>query len=499
MKHPLLSFPLTSPLAFALRLLPLFLLVVWLFAACTGSKSSRSTQPEAAVTTPRTGTTTPTTAYTPTGNVQVDYAQQYREAAVSEMQRTGIPASIKIAQGILESASGRSELASNGNNHFGIKCGSGWTGKTYHKKDDDRDAGGNLIESCFRKYSHPEESFFDHSEFIRDPRKSNRYGFLFNLDPRDYRSWARGLQSAGYATSPTYANQLIDLIERLRLYEFDQPGAVSVQPGAVIPASVPPSERIGRVNDVKVVNSREGESLADIARIYRLDGSKVADYNDRAYPPGQRIPAGTRIFIQEKKNSWRGQATHHFVRDRQTMLDIAQQYGIKIDKLLALNGLHSGQEPASNEKIRLRGKRQSNERIRLRNTDNTNDPAPADATSPSSMAPDENVIFDMTSDTSKTAKPATPPATIPGKPATTGVPYPSDPVPSTTTAPPVISTGTTTAPPPAPNVPAGYHQVVKGDTLYSLSRKYGIPVTRIKEMNNLPGDNIQIGQVLRVQ
>lgn len=477
---------------FLLVLLPVFILT-----ACSGSKSSRST-PSTTTTTPRTGTT-PASANTPTGNVQLDYAQLYKDAAISEMQRTGIPASIKLAQGILESASGRSELATNGNNHFGIKCGSGWSGRSYHKKDDDRDAGGNLTESCFRKYSRVDESFFDHSEFIRDPRKSNRYGFLFNLDQRDYRSWARGLQSAGYATSPTYANQLIDLIERLRLYEYDQPGAVQIQPGTVIPADVPPQERIGRVNDVKVVNSREGESIADIARIYRLDGSKVADYNDRAYAPGQRIPTGTRIFIQEKRSNWRGQATHHFVRDRQTMLDISQQYGIKIDKLLALNGLRQGQEPAANEKIRLRGKLQSSERIRLRGANDPSDPTPSDASSPTSMAPDENVVFDMRSDTSKNTKPVTPPTTIPGKPATTGVPYPTDPVPSTTTAPPVISIGTGTAPQQQPSIPAGYHQVIKGDTLFSLSRKYNVTVARIRELNNLQNDNIQIGQVLRVK
>lgn len=276
----------------------LFLLLTALsIAACKTSRSTTTTGAPPPSTAPRA-----VTAAAPSGNVQIDYVSKYKDAAISEMQRAGIPASITLAQGILESASGQSELASSANNHFGIKCGNDWNGKSYHKKDDDRNNNGELIESCFRKYSHAEESFFDHSEFLRDPRKSNRYGFLFNLDKRDYRSWARGLQSSGYATSQTYADQLIDLIERLHLYEYDQPGALPVKPGGVIPASEPPQSRISRVNDVKVVNSRESETIADIARIYNIPAEKIADYNDRAYAPGESIPAGTRIFIQQKQN-----------------------------------------------------------------------------------------------------------------------------------------------------------------------------------------------------
>ncbi|MEQ1746760.1 MAG: glucosaminidase domain-containing protein [Saprospiraceae bacterium] len=435
----------------------------------------------------------------------MDYVGLYKEAAVSEMQRTGIPASIKLAQGIIESASGRSELALTANNHFGIKCGNNWTGKVHNKKDDDRDPGGNLVESCFRKYNTPQESFFDHSEFLRDPRKSNRYGFLFNLDRRDYKSWARGLQSSGYATSPLYADQLIDLIERLRLYEHDQPGGTHIAPGSVIPAAIPPQERITRVNNVKAVNSREGETLADIANLYRLRPDKVADFNDRAYPPGQYILPGTRIFIEKKRNQWSGQTTHHFVREGQTMLDISQQYGAKLECLYTMNGMQFGAEPAPNEKIRIRGKREKNETVRLRD-DLHNDPSPATtATGPTTMKPDDEALIDMTPATGNTpAKPNTPPVIMPDKPATTGVPYPTDPVPSTTTTPPPSGTGWTTGtvPPtsnPAATIPAGYHQVVKGDTLFSLARKYSITVARIKELNNLPSDNIQLGQVLRVR
>lgn len=472
-----------------------------LFAACKTTQSSRTTPSYP-------GAPAPTAATPKTGNAQTDYIQRYKEIAVTEMQRSGIPASITLAQGILESASGQSELAQQANNHFGIKCGNGWSGKSHHKKDDERGSDGRLVESCFRKYSNPEESFFDHSEFLRDPRKSNRYGFLFNLDKRDYRSWARGLQSAGYATSQTYATQLIDLIERLRLYEYDQPGVVDIRPGEVIPATVPPQSRIYRVNDVKVVNAREGESIADIARIYNLKAENLADYNDRAYLPGESLTSGTRIYIQRKQKSWRGQATHHFVRENQNMLEIAQLYGIKLDNLLDCNGLTYGQEPAANEKVRLRGKRQSGETIKLRSAqDDKSDPTPADAAaSPSSMTPDNNVLFEMSPNDvkpSQTGQPTTG-GTVPGKPSTTGVPYPPDPVPVTPGTSPAPGTSN---PQPAPTYPTTapqpgsgpYHLVVKGDTLYSISRKYGTSVARIKELNNLPNDTIKIGQTLRVQ
>lgn len=478
-----------------------FLLTSLLFAACFGSRSSTRTEPQHPVLTPRTTPATSGTSGGSTGNVQLDYVQLYKNAAVREMERTGIPASITLAQGILESASGQSELAVTARNHFGIKCGNDWNGKSHYKQDDDRDANGNPIKSCFRKYENPDESFYDHSEFLRDPRKSNRYGFLFNLDQRDYRNWARGLQSAGYATSSTYADKLIELIERLRLYEYDTPGVVDVAPGGIIPAAPSPQSRISYVNDVKVVNSRTGESLADIARIYGIAPEKVADFNDRAYSPGEYIPAGTRVFIQEKQKSWRGQATHHFVRDNQTMLEIAQLYGIRLSNLLKCNKMQSGEEPANDEKVRLRGKLASGESVRLR-SDADNDPVPVStATTPVSMTPDEDILFEISPDKDKPNQPGTNMGgTIPGKPATSGVPYPPDPVPVTSE--PVIPqppAGTTTTPAPPATTTGPYHVVVKGDTLYSLSRKYGTTVTQIKQWNNLTSDNIKIGQVLRIQ
>jgi len=143
--------------------------------------------------------------------LKLAYIETYASIAVEEMHSSNIPASITLAQGILESGSGRSELASKSNNHFGIKCHSGWSGKkVYH--DDDK-AG-----ECFRKYEYVATSYKDHSEFLT---KRKRYSFLFNYDKRDYKSWAKGLKKAGYATDKKYPNKLITIIENYNLYEFD--------------------------------------------------------------------------------------------------------------------------------------------------------------------------------------------------------------------------------------------------------------------------------------
>ena len=149
------------------------------------------------------------------------YIEQYKDIAIVEMHRTGIPASIKLAQGILESNAGLSMLAVKANNHFGMKCGSEWRGKTMLRKDDDRNAQGKLIKSCFRVFESAQESFVAHSEFLLDPNKKYRYGFLFDFDSDDYRSWAYGLKKAGYATNPKYPELLIRIIEDYRLADID--------------------------------------------------------------------------------------------------------------------------------------------------------------------------------------------------------------------------------------------------------------------------------------
>jgi flagellum-specific peptidoglycan hydrolase FlgJ len=151
-------------------------------------------------------------------SVTMRYIDQFAALAVKEMQRTGIPASITLAQGIHESQSGQSLLARNANNHFGIKCKSYWPGPVYLHKDDDTDKRGNLIESCFRAYNSAVASYLDHSEFLKHRKY---YRDLFSLSPTDYEAWARGLKKAGYATDPNYADILIRIIRKYELDTFD--------------------------------------------------------------------------------------------------------------------------------------------------------------------------------------------------------------------------------------------------------------------------------------
>ena len=152
------------------------------------------------------------------------YVDVFVDIAISEMNRTGIPASIKLAQAILESNSGKSEMAMMANNHFGIKCGNDWRGASYYKIDDDRNKHGKLIESCFRVFKNAETSFIEHSNFLQNRGKASRYDFLFDYDPKDYKKWAKGLKKAGYATDPHYAQKLINLIEKYELHRYDNLG-----------------------------------------------------------------------------------------------------------------------------------------------------------------------------------------------------------------------------------------------------------------------------------
>lgn len=285
----------------------------------------------------------------PADEIYAAYINQYKNIAVSEMYRTGIPASITIAQAVLESAGGTSELALQANNHFGIKCGANWAGKIYEKIDDDKDADGNATKSCFRKYDKAEDSFYEHSEFICDPRKSSRYSFLFKFDRTDYESWACGLESAGYASDENYAEKLIGLIERNTLFQYDLP---EIQPSD----SVQISGRIWQINGVKVVFSRTSERLEDIARIFRLDVEKLAEYNDLGFSTGAPLHPNTRVFIDEKQKKWLGSLTYHVVQDGETIFDVSQQYGIRLNELFRRNGLKPGQEPAAGEQLRLRGR-----------------------------------------------------------------------------------------------------------------------------------------------
>lgn len=310
------------------------------------------------------------------------YVDAYRHIAISEMDRSGVPASIKMAQGILESGSGQSELARKGHNHFGIKCGGQWSGKTFYMWDDD------VVKSCFRVYARDEESYIAHTEFLTDPKKNGRYGSLFKLERTDYKAWANGLQKAGYATSKTYARNLISLIERFELYKLDyltfkaiavakdeldsifqlpkiepipEPTDTMMKPEIVlIPDPFGDHKELVRMNLTKAmfkingtmaVFVQPGDNLDDIVYRYNTTVKKIRKYNEM--PVDSKLYAGQYIFLNRKKSTYSGKEVFHLVREGQTLYDIAQHYGLQVKSLEKLNRIYKGTEPRVGTKIRL--------------------------------------------------------------------------------------------------------------------------------------------------
>lgn len=281
---------------------------------------------------------------------QLEYINRHKSLAIDEMERTGIPASIKLAQGILESNWGKSDLALKGNNHFGIKCGKDWDGKTIYRKDDDRDKRGRLIPSCFRVYSNVEDSYRAHSDFLIDPKKDYRYGHLFSLSPTDYKKWAKGLKASGYATSPTYATNLINLIENYKLYEFDQP---MWEDWVTFKETL--NWRILLNNEVQYIFPKEEETIRDLSKRVNVPARKIIAYNEHITYKDQIVGSGVMIYLQPKRSHYRGKQTWHTVVNHQTMFQISQQYGVSLKKLYNRNLMKIGMEPQNGAPIKIRG------------------------------------------------------------------------------------------------------------------------------------------------
>ena len=345
-----------------------------------------------------------------------NYVVQWAPTAVKEMYRSGVPASITLAQGILESRYGLSTLAADGNNHFGIKCHKDWTGKKQYHDDD---AKGE----CFRVYDTAEESFRDHSDFLR---YRDRYKFLFDFETTDYKSWAYGLKKAGYATDPGYPGKLIKYIEDYKLYEYDtmpldgvenleekaeaveevieikegkkdkeepkheakaakkasksarkakRKAAEAEELTGKIPESPLALEEPKRIdksqleefkfslsreayskNGVPFVTSVDGESYASIASRYGLFLKEILKYNDLT--ASRELPAGTVVYLQaKKKQSQKGLDKFIVEDDSQSLWDICQRFGVKMSSVRKMNGFDAGYQPSEGDTIVLRGKR----------------------------------------------------------------------------------------------------------------------------------------------
>ncbi len=315
-------------------------------------------------------------------NDRTQYIDRYKRIAVEEMQRSGIPASIKLAQALLESGAGASDLAVYANNHFGIKCGPDWKGKKYFKEDDDYDEAGELIKSCFRVFKTAEASFIAHSEFLRDPKKNYRYGFLFLLDPTDYKKWAKGLRHSGYATNPNYDQLLIRIIENYELYRFDELSTldVEIEEDLVTDDDQPfrddqlsPEDRrrgyfenVFDINDTRMVFANGRESLTDLGFEYEVRVKKLLKFNEKITNSRTFLPSFTRVFLQKKRNNYRGNRKWHYVQNNETMFEISQLYGLKLQKLYKKNRMEEGKQPANSARIILRGKVKKDERPKYR-------------------------------------------------------------------------------------------------------------------------------------
>lgn len=272
---------------------------------------------------------------------RTQYINQWKEVAKDNMQQYGIPASITLAQAILESGDGNSMLAREANNHFGIKC-HGWEGKKVYKDDDRKN-------ECFRKYRHAMESFEDHSEFLQ----KRRYRSLFELDPLDYKGWAKGLKRAGYATNPRYARLLINIIEKHKLYKYDEEDLVvsnteieDVQEEStsksdndiLIEIDEPKREVFVHDNRIKFIVANEGDNLQAIANELEMAPWQLRKYND--LEGRTSFERNEVVFIQPKRN--KSKTPFHVVEYGEDINELSQKYGIKLKKLYQYNGLSPG-------------------------------------------------------------------------------------------------------------------------------------------------------------
>ena len=384
----------------------------------------------------------------------VQYIETYAPLAINEMNRTGFPASIKIAQGIHESGAGRSNLVSRSNNHFGIKCKTNWEGeKVYH---DDDEAG-----ECFRKYESAEASYIDHSDYLKS---QPRYAFLFEYDADDHVSWAWGLKKAGYATSSVYAETIIKYVETYQLNELNQfidateeeidlseyfgmlrsnvgntnsSNAIAIKtPTTKIESQKTFDEveekiranntkksnalypgGIFKINGSKVVYAEEGTSLLALAKTYKVQASSLLLFNELPKKTAV-LKKDQLIFLERKKKI--GKKTFHQVKKGETLIDISQKEGVQLASVLKFNKLKTGYVPKNGQRILLK------EPINKATTKNTNKQSP--------------------------------------KKGETDI-----------------------------------HIVKNGESLWTIARKYNVTVKSIKSANKLKSDDLDIGQSLKIQ
>jgi hypothetical protein len=314
----------------------------------------------------------PVSSPAPVTTSAAEYIQRYKDLAISEMARSGVPASITLSQGMVESDYGRSTLARTANNHFGIKCHNDWKGPSVRHHDDRHN-------ECFRKYSSPEDSFADHSDFLRN---RSRYSSLFDLPLTDYKGWARGLKNAGYATNPRYAEMLIRKIEEYNLQYYDLMLPVSRAGSGTRSPAVPAGEirlrenevlsdvKAGqsRINDNFTVNIhdqrevenngsqyiilRNGETMEMVMEEYGLFRWEILRFND--LEDGFVPRSGQILYIQPKRSRAESGKEKHTAGAGDTMHSVSQEYGIRLGKLYDYNRMPKGSEAEEGQVLWLR-------------------------------------------------------------------------------------------------------------------------------------------------
>ena len=247
------------------------------------------------------------------------YIKQYRDLAVEEMKKYHIPASITLAQGLLESGAGQSALARKSNNHFGIKCGGDWNGRTVSHNDDARG-------ECFRAYKHPKQSYEDHSKFLAS---RSRYASLFKLKITDYKGWARGLKKAGYATNPRYADQLIGIIELYDLHKYDTKGGLKWM------KENPNPHQPYIANGLVYIVARTDDTWKSISKEFDISKRKLQKYNDLY--KGYELQEGDILYLEKKNRKAPKNHIVHVLRAGESMYAISQKYGIRLKNLYKLN------------------------------------------------------------------------------------------------------------------------------------------------------------------
>lgn len=290
-----------------------------------------------------------------------EYIETYKDVAIKKMKEYRIPASITLAQGILESGSGNSKLATKANNHFGIKCHKDWNGKTFTMDDDEKN-------ECFRKYKDPADSYSDHSLFLT---QRGRYTFLFDYETTDYKSWAKGLKKAGYATNPKYPELLIRLIEKYDLAQYDTgikskkkkdkstdevvETAVIVSPllsnNEVIYTSIE-GRGVYENYGVRYVIGKPGDTFYALAEEFDVYSWQLFKYNDRE--KDHVIKSGEIIYLEKKNKKADKKYKTHTVKQGETLHYISDLYGVRMNRLVKMNQLENANKLREGQKLKLR-------------------------------------------------------------------------------------------------------------------------------------------------